>query len=119
MYCTNEIKFKLIKEPFVYFENYLEFFSKYFKKLLQAAYQKLTSVGNVYLKCILLDRKINIKYRETYLLTCQPRVTVTTYFVYKVIRDLESIDRLCINPIRRINTQVIYRLALAQVECTS
>ena len=30
--------------------------------------------------------------------------------VYKVIRDLESIDHLCINP----NTQVIYRFALAQ-----
>ena len=30
-------------------------------------------------------------------LACQPRVTC---FVYKVIRDLESIDHLCINPIR-------------------
>ena len=36
------------------------------------------------------------------LLSCQPRVTVTLCFVYKVIRDLESIDNLCINPIRRI-----------------
>ena len=36
------------------------------------------------------------------LLFCQPRVTVTSYFVYKVIRDLYSIDHLCINPIRRI-----------------
>ena len=36
------------------------------------------------------------------LLSCQPRVTVTSYFVYKVIRDLESIDHLCINPIHRI-----------------
>ena len=36
------------------------------------------------------------------LLSCQPRVTVTSYFVYKVIRDLESIDHLCINPIGRI-----------------
>ena len=34
-----------------------------------------------------------------------------------VIRHLYSIDRLCINP--TINTQVIYRFALAQVECTS
>ena len=33
------------------------------------------------------------------LLSCQPRVTVTC-FVCKVIRDLESIDHLCINPIR-------------------
>ena len=36
------------------------------------------------------------------LLSCQPKVTVTSCFVYKVIRDLESIDHLCINPIRRI-----------------
>ena len=35
-------------------------------------------------------------------LSCQPRVTVTSCFVYKVIRDLESIDHLCINPIRMI-----------------
>ena len=33
-----------------------------------------------------------------YLLSCQPRVTVTSCFVYKVIRDLETIDNLCINP---------------------
>ena len=36
------------------------------------------------------------------LLSCQPRVRVTSCFVYKVIRDLESIDHSCINPIRRI-----------------
>ena len=36
------------------------------------------------------------------LLSCQPRVRVTSCFVYKVIRALESIDHLCINPIRRI-----------------
>ena len=35
-------------------------------------------------------------------LSCQPRVTVTPWFVYKVIGDLESIDHLCINPIHRI-----------------
>ena len=35
------------------------------------------------------------------LLSCQPRVTVTSCFVYKVIRDLESIDHLCIIPIHR------------------
>ena len=45
------------------------------------------------------------------LLSCQPRMTVTSCFVYKIIRDLESIDHLC------INTQVIYQFALAQVEC--
>ena len=34
--------------------------------------------------------------------SCQPRVTVTSCFVYKTIRDLKSIEHLCINPIRRI-----------------
>ena len=43
------------------------------------------------------------------LLSCQPRVTVTT-FVYKVIRDLESIDHLFINPICRIG--LIHKRAL-------
>ena len=32
------------------------------------------------------------------LLSCQPRVTVTSCFVYKVIRDLYSIDHMCIYP---------------------
>ena len=36
------------------------------------------------------------------LLSCQPRVTVISCFVYKVIRDLQLIDHLCINPICRI-----------------
>ena len=36
------------------------------------------------------------------LLSCQPRVTVRSCFVNTFIRDLESIDHLCINPIRRI-----------------
>ena len=35
-------------------------------------------------------------------LSCQPRVTVTPCFVYNVIRYLESIDHLCVNPIHRI-----------------
>ena len=35
-------------------------------------------------------------------LSCQPRVTVTSCFVYKVITDLASIDHWCINPIHRI-----------------
>ena len=39
---------------------------------------------------------------NTHLLSCQPRVTVTSCFVYEVNRELESIDHLCINPIRRI-----------------
>ena len=36
------------------------------------------------------------------LLSCQPRVTVTSRFVYNVTRDIESIDHLCLNPSRRI-----------------
>ena len=36
------------------------------------------------------------------LLSCQPIVTVTSCFVYTVIRDLELIDHLFINHIRRI-----------------
>ena len=46
------------------------------------------------------------------LLSCQPRVTVTSCFVYKIVRDLEWIDHLY------MNTQVIYRFAYAQVKCT-
>ena len=34
-------------------------------------------------------------------LSCQPRVTVMSCFVYIVIRDLQSTDHLCINPIRK------------------
>ena len=36
------------------------------------------------------------------LLSCQPRVTETSCFVYNIIGDLESIYHLCNNPIRRI-----------------
>ena len=50
------------------------------------------------------------------LLSCQPRVTVRSCYVYTFIRDLESIEHSCINP---INTQVFYPLALAQVVCKS
>ena len=35
-------------------------------------------------------------------LACQPRMTVTSCFVYIVIRDLYLIDHLCINPIHKI-----------------
>ena len=37
-----------------------------------------------------------------HVLSCRPRVTVTSCFVYKVIKDLESMYHLCINPIHRI-----------------
>ena len=46
-------------------------------------------------------------------LYCQPRVTVTPWFVYKIIRSLVYQSY----PQDRIYTQVIYRLALAQVVC--
>ena len=36
---------------------------------------------------------------QTDLQSCQPRVTVASCFVYKIIRNLELIDHLCINPI--------------------
>ena len=49
------------------------------------------------------------------LLSCQPKVTVMSCFVTKVISDLKSIDHAA----DRINKHVIYRFALAQVECTS
>ena len=66
---------------------------------------------------VLISGIINI---ECLLPSCQPNVTVTSCFVYTVIRDLEPIDHLCINPILdRIDTQVNYRFALAKVECTS
>ena len=37
---------------------------------------------------------IHILYGTIWVLSCQLRVTMTTCFVYKVIRDLESIDHL-------------------------
>ena len=57
--------------------------------------------------------------KQMTLLPCQPRVTVTSCFVYKVIRDLESIDHLCINPIRltdlhllKLSIQVMFNLTV-------
>ena len=35
-----------------------------------------------------VDVKENNMVSEVILLSCQPRVTVTSYFVYKIIRDL-------------------------------
>ena len=66
----------------------------------------------------MIEEFSSIRRINSYLLSCQPRVTGKSCFVYKVIRNLLSIDHLCINPTQdRINTQVIYRFALAQVEC--
>ena len=41
-------------------------------------------------------------YSSFKILSCHPRVIVTSPFAYKVISDLESIDHLCSNHIRRI-----------------
>ena len=46
--------------------------------------------------CIMLTLNIQTHF------SCQPRVTVTSCLVYKVIRDIELIDHLHINPIYRI-----------------
>ena len=43
-----------------------------------------------------------IKGATLYVLSCQPRLTEASCFVYNVIHDLESIDHLCFNPIHRI-----------------
>ena len=57
---------------------------------------KKTCFGNVYIR-------LAKSYVPIYpLLSCQHRVTVTSCFAYNVIRDLESIDHFCINPIHRI-----------------
>ena len=58
---------------------------------------------------ILMDKNKNqtprsamFNYTIKRVLSYHPRVTVTSCFVYKAIRDYESIDHLFINPIRRI-----------------
>ena len=53
-------------------------------------------------RCVDWIKEFGYKQVSRILLSCQPRVTVTSCFVYKVIRDLESTDYLCINPIHRI-----------------
>ena len=57
------------------------------------------------MKCavqVLIGIVVGLECLSCALLSCQPRVTVTSCFVYKVIRHLESIDHLCINPIHRM-----------------
>ena len=53
------------------------------------------------------------------LLSCQHRVTVMSCFVYKVSRDLESIDHLCINPILKWSVQVNVLLNICKHNITS
>ena len=52
--------------------------------------------------CCSLQYAIMVFPGQTYLLSCQPRVTVMSCFAYKVIRGLESIYHLSINYIQRI-----------------
>ena len=52
------------------------------------------------------------------ILSCQPRVAVTSCFVYRDIRDFDRSLVYLSYPQDRINTQVAYRFASAQVECT-
>ena len=54
--------------------------------------------------------KENMRTCYCVLLSCQPRVTVASCFVYKVLRDLESIDHLCINRWIGFKTLAIIRL---------
>ena len=55
-----------------------------------------------------------------YILSCQPGVTVTSCFVCRVIRDLESIGHLCIDAIHRIGLIHEWSIfTIAQMECTS
>ena len=48
------------------------------------------------------------------LVSCQPRVTVTSCFVYKVIMDLESIYHFCFILSIRVSKSGVYRLMLEQ-----
>ena len=65
------------------------------------------TLNSMFLPDAFIKKKHALQYQ---LLSHQPRVTVTSYFVYKVIRDLESIDHLCINPIIRIG--LIHKLSV-------
>ena len=53
------------------------------------------------------------------LLSCQPRVTVKSRFVYKVLMDLYSTEHLCIYPFRntsdisiRVSSSEVYTIAV-------
>ena len=64
--------------------------------------RKLLGINTNFITEAMKDKKPGKMKSGFTLLSCQPRVTVTSCFVYKVIRDLESIDHLCINPFHRI-----------------
>ena len=67
---------------------------------IKANTDRSLSHNEIYFTCKYIHQ-INL-FHTAFLLSCQPRVTVTSCFVYKVIMDLESIDHVYINPIRRI-----------------
>ena len=48
------------------------------------------------------DLNMDFRLFDNKVLSCQPRVKVTSCFVYKVIRYLEPIDHLCITLIHMI-----------------
>ena len=48
--------------------------------------------------------KTNTCFNFYLLLSCQPKKTMGSCFVYKFINDIESIDHLCINSIRTIGS---------------
>ena len=56
----------------------------------------------VFLYCFSSLSTMKQQFNTWPLLSCQSRVTVTSCFVYNVIRDLESIYHVFINPICRI-----------------
>ena len=106
--------------------------------------QNISSIRILTLPCHGMSlRKIYAKYdvftkitlkqlnRKALLLSYQPRVTVASFFVYKVIMGSELIDHLCINPVLWIGffSQVNYQFVsikrelikymyYCQVKCT-
>ena len=58
------------------------------------------------------EMNIQGKVQDSYLLSYQTKVTVTSCFVYTVIGSLESINHLCINLIRRIGLVLIHKRSI-------
>ena len=70
--------------------------------LMWVAHEKFYKLGAYLFVLLLFDNHLAEEELLRASQACQPRVTVTSCFVYKVIRDFESIDHLCINTTRRI-----------------
>ena len=75
------------------------------------------SLSNLLVVIVILQ----ISTIEQNILSCQPRVTETSCFVYSY-QDLESIDHLCINPIRTsdlsicVSSSEVHTLAIVNKE---